>query len=172
MRSQLVYEASVKYRIKDAIHKHLYDPVYKRLNNAINELIVKNTLLKKYSHKSFIYKGEFYSYDSAPPPRKMNQLDWSLRDAMDEYLQERKKLNEQEIPFVLGYITQVLNATNCFENYLQLFPDCLHAIIQEFIEICPYHNSHLSQETIEAIKQKNETSIQLLKQRMAINLLL
>ena len=74
MTEQLQHDPRTKQQIKDALYAFLYTPIEKQFEKRLSELIVKNTLLCGYSHKSFVYKSNLYNIDTAALPRKMNRL--------------------------------------------------------------------------------------------------
>lgn len=168
----LHYDPKTKWEIKEKLYMYLYEPVEKKLKAQLNNIILRNTIAVGSPDKSFMYKGEIYSIESQRTSRKINRLVANLIPEMDEYLSTLKELNEKEIPFVMGFINQVLNSSNDLNDYLRIFPPSVHAPIKKMIDSCPYRTIHLSESTVEAIQAKNETSIKLMKQRMAKNLLI
>jgi hypothetical protein len=169
---QLQYDPRTKQLLKDNLIGFLYKPLREQLKLRLDTLIVKNTLLGSYKHKSFVYKGEFYSCDSDLPPRKANRVVQQLIPVMDEYLREIKQLNEEELPYTLGYINQVLNASNDLQDYLRLLPAALHRPIEELSYMCPCRSRHITEEQAKELEKKNELPINLIKQRMVRNLLI
>lgn len=172
MDPQIQHDPRTKLNIKDALFVHLYAPVQQHFQNRLDRLIVQNTLLIRATHKSFVYKGEYYSCDTSSPPRPSNKLAPELRKQMTDYLKEQNILNRVEMPYVVGYINQVLNSSNDLYDYLDLLPSSLHSPIQKFIAACPCKTRHLSSEEVAAIQDKHAKSINLMKMRMATNLLL
>jgi hypothetical protein len=169
---QLQYDPRTKQQIKDALYDFLYTPVQNQFKLRLDTIIIRNTLLAGHGHKSFNYKGEFYSCDNGPLPRVWNRLMPHLRPMMDEYLQELKELNEKELPYVVGYINKVLNASNELGDYLRLLPESTHGPIQKLIETCPCHGKKLSDDEITALRDRNQTPIDMMKARMVTNLLI
>jgi len=168
----LQYDPRTKHQIKDAIYEYLYAPVQKQFKKRLDALIVKNTAILSASHASFIYKGCVYSCDTGNMPRKMNRLVPLLQETMDEYLKDIKKLNDVEVPFVIGFITKVLNSSNNLHDYLRVFPPSIHYPIQQIIDSCPCRNKQLTDFDVKCIQENNQTSIDLMKERMVINLLI
>lgn len=168
----LQYDPLTKQQIKDSLYEFLYAPVTKQFQNRLDTLIIRNTLLAAHSHKSFVHKGVVYSCDAEPPPRRWNKLLPELRPQMEDYLRDVRQVMDQEIPYVLGYINKVLNSSNSVTDYMQLFPDCVHAPLQKLAATCPCQNTALTTEKIQQLSQANETSINLIKQRMVMNLLI
>lgn len=169
---QLQHDPRTKQKLKDALYDFLYTPAQNQFKARLDTIIVRNAILSGYGHKSFTYKGERYSCDIAPPPRAWNRLLPQLRPQMDEYLADLKHLHQYEVPYVIGYINQVLNSSNALGDYLRLLPDCTHRPIEKLIASCPCQAKQLDQERIELIRKQNATPINLIKQRMVTNLLI
>jgi len=168
----LQHDPRTKQNIKDMLYKVLYDPVQRQLKTQIDDIIMRNTIIGRHSHKSFIYKGTVYSCDNTPAPVRKNRLDPSLREAMETYLAEIKRLNEEEVPYVLGFINQVLNSSEGMQDYLKLFPDALHPPLLNLAATCPCKTSMLPEEKVALLKEKNQSAITLMRERMVLNLLI
>ena len=166
------HDPRTKQQIKDALYAFLYSPAEKHLKKQIDALIIKNAVLCGHSHKSFMYKNTLYNCDTNPLPRKMNRLDSRLYAEMGEYLAEVKQLNEKELPYVIGYINQVLNASNDLCDYLRLLPDVVHRPVQSLIDTCPSKAKKMSQEAVSLLQEKNSASIDMMRRRMVTNLLI
>lgn len=172
MSEQLQHEPRTKQMIKDVLYDLLYTPIQKQFKQRLEQLAVKNAVLCGYNHKSFMYKNVLYNCDTNTLPRKMNRLVIQLQPAMNEYLKELKQLNEKELPYVLGYINQVLNSSNELHDYLRLLPPSVHYPIQGLINTCPCRGKKLPDEAVALIQEKNQNSVQLMKNRMVTNLLI
>jgi hypothetical protein len=172
MTEPLQHDPRTKQQIKDALYDTLYTPIQKQFKKRLEQLVVKNAVLGGYSHKSFVYKSELYNCDTEPLPRKMNRLVLQLQPAMNEYLKELKQLNEKELPYVLGFINQVLNSSNELHDYLRLLPPAVHQPIRGLIDTCPCRGKKLTDETVAMLHEKNLGSVQLMKNRMVTNLLI
>lgn len=172
MDEHIQHDPRTKQQIKDMLYQFLYAPVQQQYQKQLHEIIVRNTLALKSKHKSFMYKGAMYSMESTPPPGKMNRLIPQLVSDMENYLVEVTRLNTQEVPYVMGYITQVLNASNNFQDYLKAFPSVLHPPIERMIASWPCRNQKLTEDDIQSLKEKNKRSIDLLKQRVVTNLII
>ena len=172
MTEQLQHDPRTKQQIKDALYAFLYTPIEKQFEKRLSELIVKNTLLCGYSHKSFMYKNTLYNIDTNALPRKMNRLHINLQGPMNDYLKDLKTLNETEVPYVLGYINQVLNASNDLCDYLRLLPEAIHGPIHHLIATRPCKSKKLPEEVVSVLQDKNTASINMMKKRMVTNLLI
>lgn len=172
MEECLQHDPRTKIQIKDLLYSFLYYPVRQHFKKQLESLITRNTVLLGATHKSFIYRGVVYSSDTTSPPRRMNRLSPQMIPDMENYIRELKELNDNEIPFVVGYINQVLNSSNNLHDYLLLFPPSIHPPIEKLIASCPCLTKHLTADDVTSIQHKNSKSISLIKQRMATNLLI
>ncbi len=168
---ELQHDPRTKQAIKEMLYAYLYEPVEHHYKQRLDTIIKRNASINGYSHNSFVYKDEFYTCDTNKPPRKANRLDKTLCKAMDEYLKELKQLNEQELPYVLGFINQVLNSSNGLSDYLRVLPESVHYPLNKLIATCPCKDCKLTEETVNELLAKNTVSITLMKKRMAINLI-
>lgn len=170
---EITLDPTIKQQIKDGLYDYLYKPVLAQAKQRLSGIIQQNCMLLNSPHESFIYKGTVYvTEDNVRLPRQMNRLHLSLYPAMEDHLTELRKLNEEEMPYVLGFINQVLNSSNDLHDYLRILPPSIHQPIQELIASCPCRTVKLSNETVEQLQKKNEHSILLIKKRQVINLLL
>lgn len=168
----LQHDPRTKQQIKNAIYETLYTPIEEKFQKRLHHIIMRNAVLGGYSHASFMYKNTIYNCDPNPLPRKMNRLMPAMQDEMNQYLRDLKRLNEQEVAYVLGYINQVLNASNDFGDYLRLLPHAVHAPIEKLAATCPCHHQRMSEDTVALLQTKNKSAIELMKQRMVANLII
>ena len=171
MENTLQHDPRTKQYIKDKIYSFIYSPIQEQLQKQLHTIIQKNCTILCASHTSFIYKGVYYSMDNSKPPRKINSLSKVLYLEMEEYTKELKKLNTVELPYVLGFITQVLNASDDLQDYLRVFPEAIHKPLEQIINSCPCRSKQLSEEEVLLLQSRNKTPIDLMKQRLVINLL-
>jgi hypothetical protein len=164
--------ARTKLDIKEALYGYIYGPLKKKHEQRLEKIIKRNCVLGNFTHLHFTYKGQLYNIDNTPPPLKRNRLVLQLRDAMDQYLLDQEEINAYEVPHVVGYISQVLNASNSFVDYMKIFPEAIHAPLHDLINTCPCRTSYLSEEKISLLKEKTRTPVDLIKQRLVSNLLL
>lgn len=168
----LAHDPRSKQLIKDGLYAFLYAPIENQFKNRIDVLCTRNSILGGFSHKSFFYKGTVYNSEITQPPTSRNKLIPQLRAEMEAYLQDLQDLNQHEVPFVLGYINQVLNSSNDFKDYLRLFPESIHYPLERLMATCPCQNKHLTDEKVLQIKERNQQPISLMKQRLVNNLLI
>ena len=172
MEDQLQHDPRTKLMIKDALYQFLYASVKEKLDKQLATIIERNMAITGYPHGSFTYKSIWYTNDQTRPPRKLNKLVPQLHGDMDAYLEEIDQLNEKELPYVLGFINQVLNSSNDLHDYLRILPDSVHRPIQRMIDSCPCRTKKLSEEEINTLQTINKHSIDLIKRRMVTNLII
>ena len=172
MSEVLQHDPRTKLQIKELLYAFLYEPVQNQFKKRLITLVQRNTAITGVSHQSFTYRGNLYTIDTSPVPRKLTRLVPQLHPDMDAYLADLKQLNDREMPYVLGFINQVLNSSNDPHDYLRLLPASVHPPIQKLIDSCPCRTKHLSDEQVKEMQAKNQQSINLVKQRMVTNLLL
>lgn len=169
---RLEHDGRAKQQIKDLLYSYIYEPVQRQFKTRLETLIVRNTVMAGYGHKHFSYKGQVYNADTTLPPLKKNRLLAALRPEMDSYLADLEKLNTYELPYVLGFINQVLNSSCDFEDYFRLLPESIHEPLRKLQAGCPCRTSRLTPDRIEQIRLTSETPVRLIKERLVRNLLI
>ena len=168
----LEHDARTKQQIKDTLYAVIYGPVNKHFQARIETLIARNTVLGGFVHKHFVYKGHLYNAETTQPPLKRNRLMTALRDPMEEYLSDLEQLNNQELPYVLGFLNQVLNSSSSLQDYLKVLPESIHAPINELMATCPCRIGVLSPEKAKQLQEKNADAVKLIKARLFTNLII
>ena len=165
-----LYEPNLKYRIKGRIWEVLFTPVEKDLKKQLEVIASKNCHLQGLSHKSFLYKGMRFNADTTPPPLRSNYLAPSLKPDMEEYLSKVNEYRDHEENLITGYITMVLNLCTHPLDCLRLLPTGLHAHVADLLRTSP--ESDLDEGIVQEVLKNNQKPIQMIKERMALNLLL
>ena len=169
---KLEYDPRTKQQIKDALYGFLYDPVQRQFKTRIETLIVRNAIMGGYGHKHFAYKGAVYECDSTPAPLKKNRLQPALRGEMEDYLVDLNELNSHELPYVLGFLNQVLNASGDLTDYMRVFPESVHYPLNRLLATCPCRTTSLGEARVTALISKNREPIGMIKRRLVLNLLI
>lgn len=173
MTQRIQHHPRTKQNIKDLLHSHLYAPVNRKFHKQLSAIIMKNSNTLGSSFSSFMYRNEVYQVDEKERvPRKMNRLVPELRPDMDEYLRDFNHLNVVEIPYVMGFVNQVLNASDNPQDYIKVLPETMHRPLQEAIDVASYPEGNLSNEAVEDLIHRNQKSIELMKTRLVRNLIL
>lgn len=170
---ELSHDPRTKQYLKDVMYDFLYKPVKVKYATKLRSIILRNRVRMQSNVPGFMFKGATYLLPNAPRklPGRIPQLAPELHTEMNQYLKEVSALNDYELPHVLGFITLVLNTSNDLQDYLALFPESVHKPILDLITTSPCHNTKLSIDQIADIKTKHQTSIDLMRQRLLINIL-
>ena len=168
----LEHDPRTKQQVKDALYSFLYGPIQKQFKSRIDTLILRNTLLNGYDHRHFVYKGVVYNSDTSPTPTRKNRLNPQLKDQMEEYLADLTELNTDELPYVLGFLNQVLNASTDLTDYKRVLPESVHHPLDQLLATCPCRTTSLSSERVQALMSKNIETINMIKRRLVTNLLI
>lgn len=166
-----MYDPRIKAEIKERIKLFLYREPEARLRDELEQLIVVNDQLSNKGHYMFTYKGVRYKwYDHMPLMWGALPLHTSLHARMDQYLKETKELVE-ESSLTLGYIQNILNRSDDPDDYLRLIPSALHLPIQDLLDLSSGIKKTLSLTDAEKLVKTHERSVDLIKQRLMLNLL-
>lgn len=173
MTTEMVYDPKTKRLIKDTLFDFLYKPVRLHHQKQLDTLITNNSKLMGNSQRRLMYKTRIYEMDDpGPMDRPVNQVHKDLRPLMKDYIESLQRLNDEELPYVLGFINQVLNSSNSIQDYFKVFPESVHPPIQKLVDKCACRTEHLAPQTVTKIRNRNQIPIDLMKQRMVMNLLL
>lgn len=165
----LDFDPKTKSQIKQMLYEYIYSPVAARFEKRLLNIIRRNQVATKNTAEAFRYRTEVYG--KAQPTFRVPRLDASLHADMNAYLEDLEKLNQTELPFVLGYLNQVLNSSNTLQDYLLLLPDSIHQPIKDLIDQCGCRTTKLSADEVARIIAANNLPIEMLKQRLVLNLL-
>lgn len=169
---QLLHDPRSKQLVKDALYDYMYRPTMNYYQGLLAAIIDNNDIITRTTDKCFSYKGELYSYGNGKLPLIKKKLVASLHKRMDVYLAELAALNRTELPYVLGFINQVLNSSVAIRDYISVFPTAIHGPLENMVLTCPCKKGKLSLFTVEKLKKDNSKPISLMKQRLLSNLLL
>ena len=173
MDEQIQHDPRTKQQIVDALYEFLYAPISKEFQRRLDALVVRNSLLLGVGNKAMLYKGEFYAMSgqsiSMMSAVRMSPL---LKADMDSYLKDVAEINEGEMPYVMGFIRQVLNSSNSLQDYLRVLPSSVHQPVQRLALTCPCKKNALPESSISTLLAHNSQSIDLMKRRMVLNLLI
>jgi hypothetical protein len=172
MDEQLRHDPYTKTQVKELLYRFIYSPLDIHFQQRIESLIQRNCAIQTAQHRSFIYKNEIYNCDAAPLPLKLTRLAAALRPEMDTYLEDKAMVNLHEMPYVMGFITQILNASNNIRDYLDVLPDALHPPLMQLIATCPCRQGVLGHTDILNLKTRNTKANKMIKERLVKNLLI
>lgn len=170
-RMRLSHHPKTKQQIGGLLCDYLYQPVQAAFRKQLKEIIARNCELQRTVHPSMTYRGETYVAQECitAPPKQVTPLHQDLTGEMDDYLKEIAHLNAHELPYVLGYINQVLGSSDDLQDYLRLLPEGVHGPIQQLIATCGCRTTHLSDHEVCGVTARHAACIALLKERLTRN---
>ena len=172
MDNSLQHDPRTKQQIKDTIYDFIYKPTLSQLESRLMSIIDKNDQLSGIDAGYFVYKSKTYARQDATVQLKRQRLATVLHPFMDQYISEVTQLNNFELPYVLGFISSVLNSSNELQDYLRVLPDAVHRPVQKLIASCPCRTVKLTNDAVMDLKIQHQMSINLIKQRLVTNLLI
>lgn len=173
-----------KWHIRDAVLNALYIPVEDHYHVAIDDLVKRNTMklqqhdmaLHKsvqpgHTHRSFAYNGKFYNLEQTDGPPVRNRVHPELEAEVKTCTTHYEQILNYEKTLVAGYLTAMLSESRHPGDYLPLLPQSLHDPLKRCIAWEDW-SVKLSQEKIDAFLAKHQPRYDLIRQRMATNLIL
>lgn len=155
------------------LRDYLYEPVMAQQHQALKRIIERNNQLLNRTSNFVQFRGEMYTVSPLiKPPRMIQRLDPRLESDMLEYLHERADIDNTEKPFVMGFVNQVLNSSDHPQDYLRLLPASVHRPVLEYIQGHVIQDTWLRDDQVNALLAQNAHAIQLMKNRMVLNLLI
>lgn len=171
MSEQLQYDPKSKQLIRDRLYYFLYEPVEQAFQKRLDAIIEQNSRRMGNAQRRLNYKCETYeATNPGPPDRAVNRCHKELLPLMKDYVADLEELNTQEVPYVLGYITKVLNSSESMADYFRLLPESVHEPLKKLECLC--QNRSLPDDKVEQLKARHEQPILMMKKRMVENLLL
>lgn len=171
MEDVLQHDPRTKQQIINALYNYLYTPVLQQFQKRLDALITRNSQILCVDHKALVYKSVYYSMQGQGTTGA-SRLVPALKPAMDAYLKDLAAINEGELPYVMGFIRQVLNSSNNLQDYLRVLPSSIHHPVQKLIHTCPCSHKSLADSVVTSLLISNEVPITLMKRRMVLNLLI
>ena len=157
----------------------LYGQEDQAAKQELDSIIIENCLLQQHSFHGFHYYFKWYDlslFNGQTPntPRKGVHIPLShtLRDRMDAWIANRKRVMTEERNIVAAYITAVMNTSDSAYDWLRMLPEAVHAPIKNAINwfLIMDFPSELTDEQVETFLTKQERFLNVLKGRLALNL--
>lgn len=166
-----IQDPRLKKNMKAWILQIMYVPYHDYCKRSIMVLVYRNQMIQGTQYEMFSFKGVTYGKVPAGVHVKP-KLHPELHPAMLALIEDSKNVHEKERPYVESYIAVALNSSDSAYDWIKLFPECFHAPLQTYIAGGLTDPPELSDERVVEILTKNQPHIDLMRQRMARNLLL
>lgn len=166
-------------RMKDSVQKAIlyfvFDPFDSYINRKVDKIILSNSKLTHATQYGFAYKGKTFTGSQKsllrlPYPR----LHKDLFDEMDKILKELETVQLYEIPLLKGILCTVMNSTNYPMEFFKLIPEEFHQPLLVWkSQLAPTPVAlELSDEQVQAFRQKYESTFDVFRLRLITNLIL
>ncbi|MBT7452185.1 MAG: hypothetical protein HN793_15210 [Rhodospirillaceae bacterium] len=165
-------KTAFRHEMLNRIITKIYTSSRGHRNKRIAKIIRANSLIHKNEQECFSFRSNTYeaSDRKGAYPMPINLLDTSLKEEFIVFIGDGNAL-EEERNFVKGYIQRVMMMTEHLADYLKLMPDSTHPIVQAFKDDLAPGEGVLTEEEIENFLEQNEKYLNLLRNRMTLNLL-
>lgn len=160
-----------KANVKMDLLKAVYGPGEKEFTKAIQGIIEQNSRRQGIYASSFCYRG--VSYPSGKQyPRSPYSLHPDFWATVDDLIKQRDDLEIYEKPLVSAFVTNVLNSSDYWEDFLKVLPESLHQFIHERRFLFNSQVPTLDDAQVQLILARHAKGAQLLRTRLVWNLLL
>lgn len=161
-------QPKLKHDIKIALMAGLFTKETQRLQAQLEDICARQRRLTP-SAMCFSYKGLVTQLYSNGGILNRVILAPALRPSMDAWIKENKLLQEHEIAVVSGFITRLLNKVHNPIDCLRILPESLHPLIKGMV--FDLKAVSFTEEQVQEFIQTNQTYIDMIKQRMVMNLI-
>lgn len=165
------YDPRIKQEAANAIQMLLYIPSDTSFQKRLDSIILQNSALLNEPRKYFSHRNITYTLPNALSDRRIPRLVPEMRPHMDKYLKDVKDLYDMEVIYVTGFISQALNLSNFPQDYLEIFPTSVHLPIKKIFANYFCIPGTTDKTLLQAFINKNQAPINMIKQRMVLNLL-
>lgn len=158
-----------KYNVRLMLEEFIYKPAEAQLEKKLNALMNSHSIDDPHRSMAFMFKGQVYAPKDYRSPGKITLLSRRLYPNMEEWLKESNKLQEEKTK-ASNYLTCILNEAKNLADLQALLPECLHSGLSRIGSTSD--PSLLTPEHIEAVNHQHTDSIQMIKERLVLNLLI
>lgn len=172
--AEVTLDPKLKQSLLTLIMEELYEPVQAKQARLLDEIIVRNARWSKTYYLS--YDGVTYRHSSISPKVRLTlpipRLDASLRPEMKAWLETQRRLEQEQI-FTGGAIAAIFVASNHYEDWLRLLPECIRGGVETYLAgtQMPTHYPRMSEEEVQAFLNKQAPYLLKIRERMVLNLI-
>jgi hypothetical protein len=165
----------VRPAVRDAILSYLYEKDTEMAHDILSGIIDEHCKLTGSRDRAFMYLNRVHQPALAPKRLLAPDLHPDLYERMNAYLLDRMRVEREEKLVVKNLLTAVMNASDSPEDWARLLPPALSLVVPKIMwdirvsSILPI--AHMTDEQIEAWQAKQERALNILKGRLALNLI-
>lgn len=170
--AELQYRTQVKEHLAKVMERELFHRTTEVLKHQINAIADDHKALIKSNFRGFSYKGkEYWGFigDALAHP----ELHHELHTRMENYLTLHTRITEYEQPIINNYLRGMFAHTDWLDDYHQMLPDSLHSCFTPYEDVFRKPDARrMPPDDLAEFLVRNRRYIQLMRERMLLNLLL
>lgn len=159
------HQGTAKQALLLSLDSYIYRAANHKLTKTLDTIIKHNSLITGSNCMAFNYKGELYWTITNRVYGKAPYLDKSLYDSTDKYINESLEISN-EVTMVNGFFTKILLMAKTKEDVVALLPECLRSVLGSHIN----SSKTFSNEYVQEFLTSHEQSVQLIKERLVLNM--
>lgn len=168
-----IQRTQVKLYITSLILQHLYGKSEQMFRDILKGIHEEQQALVKVPFTLFMFRGKKHAWkilwDINDPP----ELHLSLHERMQKYVNDHAQVFDFERPCVEGVLKAMFTHTEFLDDYYELLPESLHKCFEGYTEMFDsIGNKRLFGPQMDEFKERNERYLQLIRNRMMMNILL
>ena len=148
----------------------LYKQSKNDISDRLEDLSAESRQLQPHGNPGFRYKNNSYCAGGVPP-YVLTRLHAALTEKMEKILADREELAEEE-RVVTHFIRKCLNQTRSYSDLVALLPKKTHQFWVHKFAQHPEESTNFSSEYLLKFHAEHEETIDLINQRVLINILL
>jgi predicted nucleotidyltransferase len=163
-----------KFTVAEMLEDFIYGKIKQHWEKELTSIIDENNKIHgKLESVGFWYKTDIYLKPGFISTVEAKKLSPKLYESMDEYLNQKKTIENNEKVYVMGYIVKSLNLSNNVNDYFELLPEVIHEHLKRIHESqFTTAIARLPRDVVNAHYYGHTKEINLLKSRLVSNLLI
>lgn len=166
-----------RQRTKDYIQARIETALFNRvecvLRDVLEDIHVEQKNLVKSSFTMFRFRGRRHTWKMLWDTDNVPDLHPSLHERMQKFLDDNKNIEEYEKPCVNGLLRAMFTHSDFLADYQDILPESLHDCFEGYESLFDATNTkQFTPEALAEFKERNAAYIQLMRNRMLMNILL
>lgn len=167
---------NIRPAIRDEVLHFLYTKDAESAATTLSDILQENCTLTNTTTLALTFHGKVYQPSHAPKRLIAPPIHPSLNDRMLAYVKDRTLIEREEKLIIKNLLTAILNTSDCVDDWLKLLPPAVHSPVElqrlYYPAISPPESEPiLTFDMIEAFERKQERFLNMLKGRLALNLI-
>lgn len=166
-------EPKTRPECRDYVIQYLYNKDAEGAAMLLSGIIDDHCQITGHMQRAFMFYGKVYQPNITPPKLIAPPLHESLHERMWAYVKDRQVVEREEKLIVKNLLTAVFNVSDSYKDWLRILPPAVHEPIEQFFTYrwTEQHEAILTEQQVEAFQNKQERFLNMLKGRLALNLI-